>query len=153
MIGIRFVDASARRRRVKFEAVELRHHHVEDREVGLLGERELERLLPVAGLDHGVAGTLEAERDECQDVLVVVGGEDNRLLPRDGFGFGHAVTSLGFETVGAFGRPGSGSSTSNVLPAPTSLSTEIVPPCASTIDFTIGRPRPVPGAEVPVDAR
>jgi len=33
-----------------------------------------------------------------------------------------------------------------VLPWPTSLSTQILPPCASTIPFTMKRPRPVPSS-------
>jgi hypothetical protein len=39
------------------------------------------------------------------------------------------------------------------VPTPSSLRTEIVPPCASAIDFTIDRPRPVPCSVAAVDAR
>jgi hypothetical protein len=40
-----------------------------------------------------------------------------------------------------------------VVPTPTSLSTAIVPPCASTIDFAIDSPRPVPLTVSAVEAR
>ena len=39
-----------------------------------------------------------------------------------------------------------GNVSENVLPAPMVLSTQILPPCASTIDFAIHNPRPDPGA-------
>src|SRR2546430_10315711 len=39
-----------------------------------------------------------------------------------------------------------------VEPRPTSLSTKIWPPCASTICFTIGRPRPIPPVKQIVEA-
>ncbi len=43
-------------------------------------------------------------------------------------------------------KPGAeGSETVNVVPRPCSLATSTDPPCMSTSDFTIARPRPVPG--------
>ena len=41
-------------------------------------------------------------------------------------------------------RGSRGSVTTNVVPAPRRLSTVIRPPCMSTIDLTIARPRPLP---------
>src|SRR5262245_25335294 len=134
----RFVLAETSRH---LEAVQLRHHHVEDGEIRLRAPSELERLCAVTCLEHGVARALEAEDDQLEDVLVVVGGEDHRLFPI-GSVVGQVVTSSGeaSRTAGsANGRP-----TVRVVPTPTLLSNEIVPSCASTIAFVMERPRPVP---------
>ena len=57
----------------RLDAVESRHLHVHDREVGLLGARELDRLLAVARLGaHLVPGTLEQVLEiETDDRLVL----------------------------------------------------------------------------------
>ena len=57
-----------------------RHHHVEDRDGGTPGARELERRMAVVRLHDLVAGATQAQRDEGQDVLVVVGAEDERRV-------------------------------------------------------------------------
>src|SRR5262249_6386707 len=119
----------------ELEAVHLGHHHVEHRKVGLRAAGELERLRTVVRLDHGVARVLEAEHDQLEDVLLVVGGKDDRLRV-----VRHVLTSCGRSTV-------------NVVPAPTVLWNEIVPPCASTIAFEMERPSPVPWMFWAVDAR
>src|SRR5262249_9739305 len=51
----------------ELEAVQLGHHHVEDPQVGPLAARELERLRPVTGEDHRVAGSLQPEGDQRED--------------------------------------------------------------------------------------
>ena len=60
------------------------------------------------------AGALEAKGDESEDVLIVVRAEDQRR-------FAH--------------QPADGSSTTNVVPFPSTLRTAIWPPWASTIAF------------------
>src|SRR5262245_24596948 len=134
----------------QLEAVHLRHHHVEDRQIRLRGPGELECLRAVACLEHGVPRALQAERDQLEDVRVVIGGEDHRLFPVGSVV--HQVVTSSAESSTAAGSV-SGSSTVTVVPTPTLLRTEIVPLCASTIDFTIDRPRPVPWMLWAVDAR
>src|SRR5262245_17734669 len=129
----------------ELEAVQLGHHHVEHRQVGPLVARERERLLAVSGEDHRVARPLQPEGDQREDVLVVVGREDDRPLPLDRL-IGHrAAASASSERMGR--------SIVKVVPCPTRLATETVPPCASAIVFTIWRPSPVPRAALPVEAR
>src|SRR5207244_398624 len=59
-------------------AVELRHHDVEDDQVGRLAGEALERLLAVGGLDGAEAGLLEREDDDLADMGVVVDDQDRR---------------------------------------------------------------------------
>ena len=89
-----------------------RHHHVEDGQRRPERPRELERLVAVVRLHDLVAGAAQPERHEGQDVLVVVGAEDERL------GIAHTAA---------------GSSTKNVVPPASPLRTPILPPCDSTI--------------------
>src|SRR4029450_11630830 len=98
----------------------------------------VERLLPVAGLHHLVARAVEAEGHEVEDVGVVV--RDQHELARH---VAHAATSAA----------SSGSASVNVVPTPTVLRTPRVPPCASTIDFAIETPSPVPRIVAAVEAR
>src|SRR5262249_54744356 len=133
----------------QLEAVHLRHHHVEDREIRLRAAGDLERLRAVVGLEHGVARVLEPEDDQLEDVFFVVGGEDHRLVS---VGSVHQVVTSSAGSPTAAGSV-SGRSTVNVVPTPTVLWNAIVPPCASTIVFVIDRPRPVPWMFWAVDAR
>ncbi len=66
---------------------------------------------PSTALDDAEACSFEPQRDERQDVLVVVRAEDHGPVAHDG----------------------TGRSTTNVVPAPSVLSTPMRPPCASTI--------------------
>src|SRR5262245_12412368 len=132
------------------EAVHLRHHHVEDREIRPRAPSKLERLSAVTCLEHRVARALETEDDQLEDVLVVVRGEDNRLFTI-GLVVRHVVTSSA-EALTAAGSA-NGRPTVNVVPTPALLLKEIVPPCASTIAFVIERPRPVPWMFLAVEAR
>ena len=59
-------------------AVELRHHDVEDDEVGRLAGEALERLLAVGGLDRAEARLREREGDDLADVGVVIDDQDRR---------------------------------------------------------------------------
>ena len=59
-------------------AIDLRHHHVGDQQIGRAGERAREGILAVdRGLD-AVAALLEHGRDHAQDPRVVVGDQDMR---------------------------------------------------------------------------
>jgi hypothetical protein len=135
-----FVLAQPRRDLVP---VELRHHHVEDGQVRSPLDGEPERVAAVVGGNHVVAGALEPERDEGEDVRIVVGDEDERLAVLPFRRGAHIATSWASGSC-VWGR-WTGSDTLNVVPTSTSLLTAIAPPCASTIAFEIARPSPVPG--------
>jgi hypothetical protein len=62
------------------DAARLRHHPVEHRQVGCRLVREPQRLLAVARDDHVEPRAREAQLDECEDVLVVVGDEEQRRV-------------------------------------------------------------------------
>ena len=64
-------DAAAR-----LEAVDLRHHEVEEDEIGRFAPNELERDLAVLGEDHPVAVLLELELENASDVILVVHDEN-----------------------------------------------------------------------------
>ena len=106
MIGIRLRRLVGPQAPRQLEPVELRHHHVEHREVGLLAQRQLQRLLAVACLEHRVARALEPERDQREDVLVVVGGKDDGLVTTTSSRFVHVVTSVGCGIGGRIGQAG-----------------------------------------------
>ena len=53
-------------------AVLLRHHHVEDDDVGVLAHGELDGLVAVRRQDHTVAVELEVQTDELADVRLIV---------------------------------------------------------------------------------
>jgi hypothetical protein len=71
-----FVLAQLARRLI---AVDTRHHHVDNGEIRSPGERHLDSLLAVSRLDDLVSCPLESERDESEDVRIVVGDQDKRL--------------------------------------------------------------------------
>ena len=89
------------------------HRDVEHGEIGPARPNAGERLRPVAHRHDLVARALEHRLDEREDVLVVV-GDENQPPP----------THL---------RAPAGSSTQNEVPSPGSLRTAIEPPCPSTI--------------------
>ena len=70
-------------------AVELRHHHVEEHEVGLRPTRELERLLAVARLDRVHALEPQVHTTEQADRGLVVDDEHERALARLGLDDGN----------------------------------------------------------------
>src|SRR2546429_4123191 len=94
--------------------------------------REPQRLFPIARAHDLVAGALEPERDELEDVRVVVGGQDERARERECCR--HA----------AIRSRSRGSSTRKVVPTPGTLRKVMDPSCASTIALTIVSPSPVP---------
>ena len=79
-------DGNEGQRRIRLEplhdldAVELRHHHVEQHEVGQLGADLFERLLAIAGNDDVIAEAFEAGPDDIDIVRHVVDDEDFRRL-------------------------------------------------------------------------
>src|SRR5207253_2061785 len=62
-------------------AVDMRHHHVEEDQVGLRLLDRRHALLGARGLAHGVALELEVDADELAHPLVVVDEEDERAGP------------------------------------------------------------------------
>ena len=69
-------------------AVDVRHHHVEQDEVGLRLLDRGEALVRAAGLAHGVALELEVDADELAHLLVVVDEQDERARLRPAAGAG-----------------------------------------------------------------
>src|SRR5919108_1045694 len=113
--------------------VEARHHQVEDDEMRHPIERRLECPRSVPRRDDLVAVPLERERDEQEDVRIVVRDQGE-------WAGAHAATSA----VNSL-RARTGSRTRTVVPSPSALSIEIEPSCRSTIVFAIVSPSPVPG--------
>ena len=58
------------------------HHDVEQHEIGGVRLDLFERRLPIAHRDHLIALELEVARDQPQDLGIVVGGQNRRLLRR-----------------------------------------------------------------------
>ena len=75
-------DRRERQRRVRldppadFDAVELRHHDVEQNEVRPMLARDRQRLLAVARMQHLIAVRLQPRRQNIAIGLVVVGDQD-----------------------------------------------------------------------------
>src|SRR5207244_13519373 len=99
--------------------VEYRHAHVEADE--RLAVHLRERFLPVLSRNDLVAVGDEDVGDDGDYRWIVVHHEN-----------------------AAQAVPPRGSTTWNVLPVPTRLSTEMRPPCCSTMPLQIKRPRPIP---------
>src|SRR5205814_7532908 len=117
-------------------AVHDRHHHVQQDQAGAGGARraqEVQRLAAVARLGHPVALVLEDPGHGVADVEVVIDDQDQRPF------LGHAASVLD-DTV----PPSTGNSTVKVAPSPRRLSTEMAPPCASTIWRAMYSPSPKP---------
>ncbi len=111
-------DDALRRRRVfanlaqDFEAVELRHHDVEQRNIERLRVQRVERGAPVERDRHPVAATREVALQEFAKIRLVFRHEDaDRLVA------GHRCSTVG-------------SSTRKVLPWPSALSTSMRPLCS-----------------------
>ena len=92
----------------------------------LLGDRG-ERLLAVLGLDHLVAGAGQQIAQDLPVVLLVL-DHQNAL--------GHACLACRSTVIGSVKE--------KVEPWPGADSTQIRPPCISTMRLEIARPRPVP---------
>ena len=96
------------------EPVEPGHHPVEDGNRGQEVEREPQRLVAAPRQDDLVPCSLEAEREQLEDVLVVVCDEHEQA--RLGPGLDHAASST-FSVSTVNGR-----SIRNVVPRPSLLS-------------------------------
>jgi hypothetical protein len=71
------VSGSARQPTGELDTVHVRHHPVDDREIGPPRLHHRERVPAVLRLDYVEAVHLEVELDEARDVLVVVDHEDD----------------------------------------------------------------------------
>jgi hypothetical protein len=73
---------NARTRCVSVKPSMRRHHDVEQRELGGVRLDRLQRRLPVTHRAHLVAVDLQVARDQPQELGLVVGGHNRRLLGR-----------------------------------------------------------------------
>src|SRR5438132_13840553 len=105
-----------------FVAALLRHHHVEQHEIGMSRLDELERLVAIACDVHFVSAALQEKLQRRNNIWFVVGDQD--LLA-------HAPTPVGRVNE-------------KRAPLPRVLSTHIWPPKCSTIWRLICKPRPLP---------
>src|SRR6266404_887260 len=108
-------------------AVHHRHLDVHQDQVGLVLGRLCNALDAVMCFDHVVAGHAQKI---AQDLAIVFGVFDNEYL------LAHAASSIGAALIGT--------ETLKVEPEPSSDSTEMRPPCSSTMRREIDRPSPVP---------
>src|SRR5439155_25393833 len=92
-------------------------------EVRLVREGQLHGPAAGRGLQRVVSRCMEDVPEELHVLLVVLDHEDARTRHEAGL---------------------AGSVNTNVLPFPSSLSTQMRPPCSSTSCFERARPRPVP---------
>src|ERR1019366_766589 len=143
-------EAFAPDRLEHLEPVELREHHVEDDEVGLVLADQRQPRLAVFGGEDVVAFALEVDAQAERDARVVFDDEDASLRDpvrgphREGLLTPAAVTLAGSAaTVAAPGRA-TGRMMRNVDPRPDVLSTSTRPRCARTMCLTIASPRPLP---------
>src|SRR6516225_7950179 len=74
---------------------------------------------------------IEAGQQVADDLAIVLGVLDNE-------------DALSHQAASIISSTWTGSTTRNVEPSPNIESTEIVPPCSSTMRFEIARPSPVP---------
>src|SRR5260221_114059 len=96
-----------------------------------VGVYALRQRLPFGAVHRLDQLVIEAGQEVADDLAVVLGvlDDEDALL--------HQAASITSSTW-------TGSTTRNVDPWPSTESTEIVPPCISTIRFEIARPNPVP---------
>src|SRR5215211_6315726 len=120
-------------------AVDLRHLDVQEREGGSALGGRAQRLLAVARTQNVVALLLQADLDQTEDVLVVLGDQHDRS--------GHSGTPpRSWSPTGARVTGGRrGRRTRNVVPRPSTLSNPSSPPWASTIALAMVSPSPTPG--------
>ena len=110
----------------RLATVDVRQLDVHEDEVGHVLVRQLDCVLTRGRLESAVAACLEDVSEQLHVLLVVLDDED--------------------ELVGQRSAHPPGSVNTKVLPLPSSLSTQIRPPCSSTSRFESARPRPVPSA-------
>src|SRR4051794_39898667 len=92
----------------------------------MLGVGKIQRLLSVARRDHVKAGIAQLQRDDVENMALIISDED--FLVRVHVSYSHRS-----------------SSNPKQLPFPTWLSTKIRPWCTvSTMCFTSDKPNPVP---------
>ena len=108
---------------------------IQQHQVRSLAFNRFEGLDTVAHGQHLVALGLQVVRDDLEQLHIIIDHQDGGLLRW------HALPS--FQVVVARCPP-LGSRTWNVLPAPGLLSTQIAPPCNSTIRLQMARPIPRP---------
>ncbi len=109
-----------------FEPVKPGQHDVEHHDVRGALPDHLEAGRAIAGLDHLHPGLLEVGSDELGEWHLVVDDQD----------------------PGGVHDPRTGSVTFAVVPPPARSTSSIVPPWASTIQWAIARPRPVPAGRI-----
>src|SRR6185436_11241428 len=110
------------------QAGEARQVHVEDHQVGLLALEDRQGGDAVGGVHRPVAGLAQGVGDEPEEIQIVVHHQDLHAV---------ALSSVLLAT-GQRGKV-----TRTRVPAP-SRRASTVPPCRSTIDWTIHRPSPMP---------
>ncbi len=116
------------------EAVDVGHLDVEHGEVHPLGGQEVECRLAVGGLEHAIALLLERVPVELPHTRLVVHHEH---CPHD-------ASPLPKGAGGVFRWGASGRVKRKALPRSGALSTQILPPCASTAILQKARPMPAP---------
>ena len=108
-------------------AVDERKLDVHQDQVGSLRSRHRERLLAVVGFNHQKASACEQVAKDLPIVLLIL-NDEYRLV--------HYRAACHSIRAGAVNE--------NVAPAPGLESTQMRPPCISTMRFAIARPRPEP---------
>src|SRR5262249_49214775 len=120
-IGVRFDPAG------RLVAVEAGGLGVHEDEIGALRRRHPHPVLPGLRLDQLEAGLGQEEAQDAPVLLVVLHDQDP---------LAHAGATWRSTRTGSVNR--------KVEPRPSADSTQIRPPCISTMRFAIARPRPVP---------
>ena len=134
------IGADAARRLVPVDAGQLDVHQDQ---IGLLALGRRDPFEPVDRLDQLVAGALQQVADDLAVVLGVLDDED-ALRHAAPINTGAGSRPLAPAASSMISSTRTGSTTRNVAPLPRAESTEIVPPCISTMRFEIARPSPVP---------
>src|SRR5262249_30563414 len=105
----------------------------------LLGRGHVDRGLAILGGQHAKARAVQVGPHEALNQGVVVGYQHS-------LAFAHWLTPELAEmgSSSALARVKAGNVNVKVVPTPTSLSTEMAPPCDSTRFLQMNRPRPAP---------
>ena len=107
----------------RLEAVHLRHHDVEQRDVEGLVAQRLNRRLAVADAHDVMAAAAQKRRENLREILFVFGDEHANAARGRGRGVHRRVDHAAF----------AGKRMRKTLPSPTALSTSMRPPCSVTI--------------------